>query len=757
MGKAELRKYLTTAVTATLLAIVFWRVDLSEFAARYSALSWPTTTLLLLLMVLIVLLVSVRFFLLTRVTGVTVPFFVALRANISGLLSGLVVVNILGVTLGRYLILHQYGVQPTSVAVITFFERLLLALVGGGLFACGIIGVFGAAELSAIVGIINLPGTLIVVLFVLVMMTTFFRSHHEMAFLSKFAKWKYVGDGAILLAISFATQTLMLFAYVVAAQGIGFGVPVISILAASAIVSFAASIPITVNGWGVREMAAVYVFGQLGMDEANALFISVLIGLVSTAAVLISAPILFLNLGGDKIIKTGEGNSPQLTRASVYAIGPGIGNRPIHSLRRSESWLALAAAVALTILVFFQIHVELRDTPVSVNLADPLVILGMSAILLTAMRNRDFGSALPRPFLFWLFAISCLLLVSFIVGLTRLGLTSWALNNRIFGWGVLLGYVGLAATFVRFWGQHGLRRLCEVMLLTAVGCVIYTVAYREAGRFIEMPHYVLANLEGFASNRNAFAFQLLIAICGGLAYSKVMARAGRENIWSALLGIVLLGLWLTQSRTGLFVGVTILIGATLANMADRRLVTRALIWAVALSLMHSLFEIVSLSGGIGNSFTILHFHSSGIAERWLSLRGGLELWLQHPLFGAGLGAFADKRLGIDGGILVIHSIPIWILAEFGFVGLVVVASLPAALAYRMRRIVLSSMPPHATFLACCVCALLLFGLLHDMSYQRTFWLALGAASAAVALRRRPYATRRRVLSETRLLSDSNGM
>ncbi|MGH8035541.1 MAG: hypothetical protein ACREO9_09970, partial [Lysobacterales bacterium] len=74
------------------------------------------------------------------------------------------------------------------------------------------------------------------------------------------------------------------------------GIPILSLFAASAIISLAASMPITVGGWGVREVAAVYVLGHLGVAAADALTMSVMVGLCVTLVTLAAAPFCFRKL-----------------------------------------------------------------------------------------------------------------------------------------------------------------------------------------------------------------------------------------------------------------------------------------------------------------------------------------------------------------------------------------------------------------------------------------------------------------------------
>jgi hypothetical protein len=83
----------------------------------------------------------------------------------------------------------------------------------------------------------------------------------------------------------------MLAAFMLGIVAVTHDLPILSIFAASAAISLAAAIPITVGGWGLREVAAVYVLGHLGVASADALSVSVMVGLCVTAVTLAASPV----------------------------------------------------------------------------------------------------------------------------------------------------------------------------------------------------------------------------------------------------------------------------------------------------------------------------------------------------------------------------------------------------------------------------------------------------------------------------------
>jgi len=110
------------------------------------------------------------------------------------------------------------------------------------------------------------------------------------------------------------------------------------------------------------------------------------------------------------------------------------------------------------------------------------------------------------------------------------------------------------------------------------------------------------------------------------------------------------------------------------------------------------------------------------AERWQSTVLGFQAWLKHPVFGNGLGAFLLEREAAGLPALVIHSVPVWFLAEMGIVGLAAYVFFVASLLYCG----ISALPRRTADgrgLLIIVASFVLMGLVHDIFFQRTFWFA----------------------------------
>jgi len=114
---------------------------------------------------------------------------------------------------------------------------------------------------------------------------------------------------------------------------------------------------------------------------------------------------------------------------------------------------------------------------------------------------------------------------------------------------------------------------------------------------------------------------------------------------------------------------------------------------------------------------------SSTQERLVSIIGGLNLFWDHPVFGAGLGAFRNQMiLTLDWLPLVIHSTAIWLLAELGIVGFLIFA-------VSFTHIFFKEWKSASAFIVLCLGGFAVMSGPGDMLYQRTFWLLIGAALA----------------------------
>jgi O-antigen ligase len=409
----------------------------------------------------------------------------------------------------------------------------------------------------------------------------------------------------------------------------------------------------------------------------------------------------------------------------------------VHSVSEIEKSAAWILGMAVAVAVFFQVHLTLSGGVINLNLADPFAILALAAVGLHALFSRQTPAWRIKHFNLALGAISLLLLLGFIRGWLEIGVTQWALGGRLLGWLVLLGYLSAGYLIVANAGAHGLRRLAETLIASAAVVVMLQVILRLLAHWgVSSGAQLAPNFEGYAGNRNAFAFQLLAVMALLLGYSQVYARYGvgvyrsaRPWVFSVLLGIVLAGLVWTGSRAGLLVGLMVLLLAGIGRLADRRMLGWGLIFAIIL------WAGVWLGPQSASVQSVISGDYSD-QERWATLTHALEMWRESPVFGAGLGVFIAKSSSWLGHPQVIHNTPLWILAEFGLIGAAVMGwafFLPARHATRLGKFL-----PARRVLLLLILAFAVFSLAHEIFFQRIFWFVLGAVLA------QPFVSRGRI-------------
>lgn len=727
------RMTVVVGITTMLLIVIFSMTGVETVLQRLAGFSPQVLAVLLVLLTANLFMVSCRLWRVLDHYGFPLSWNVALRASVSGHLAGLFVMSLFGQVLGRQAVLRMYGVQSVVVASLTAYERVLLALISGFMCVLGVVFLLGQSVTSAFLGRMPLAEFAIVIVGGVALSLWLGRSRFELRLATRIRSWSAFSCLVESASLTLIGQLLVLGAFVVGIQAIHPGIGIMSLFAAAAAISFAASIPITVNGWGVRELTAVYVLGWLGISAVDAVAVSVLIGLCSTVVIIAVSP-FFLRKVSD-----GDASAGAFSKIA----------KPASDVEKVSAWVL---SMATAVLVFFQAHVELPQSlgAINLNMADPFAILALAAVSIHALSIRRFPIWRIRKFNVMLASISAVLLMAFIRGLPEIGVTQWALAGRVFGWLVLLGYLSAGYLMVVYAGGHGLRRLSETMVATGVVVVVLQIILRLLAQWGWIAQiWLTPNFEGYAANRNAFVFQMLVCVALVLAYSSVRARhrtvgyiARRasnqmfrrlpSHLFPSFLGIVLLGLILSGSRAGLLVGVVILLVAWIGQLAERYVIVWGLLYAMAawgIIFFSSMTQGGMIYGGATQGRSIQSAISSGASarEHWESMTRALDMWMQSPSMGAGLGVFIEKSPAWFGHPLVIHSTPLWILAEFGIVGAAVFVwafFLMARSAYEF-----DGKSPARRALGLLLLGFAGFCLVHEIFYQRIFWLVLGAALA----------------------------
>jgi O-antigen ligase len=118
--------------------------------------------------------------------------------------------------------------------------------------------------------------------------------------------------------------------------------------------------------------------------------------------------------------------------------------------------------------------------------------------------------------------------------------------------------------------------------------------------------------------------------------------------------------------------------------------------------------------------------------RWAANWMALQQWSESPLLGIGLGGFLIQSETRFSHPMIIHSTPIWILAEFGLLGAGFLVFAVVVLGRPMWSTRAGNSPPLNAMLLILV-MFAVFCQFHEMLYQRFFWLYISLLAAEPTL------------------------
>lgn len=667
---------------------------------------------------------SVRFYVVGRAFALPAALSRAHRVNLNSIAGSMLVFNFLGQGLTRAVLFREYCVSRSVMFLITALER---ALSFAMLIGVGVIVLLNAYGVSAIQWS-DLIGLAVVATTVLLGLAAAFfgglrRRARREAVLA--LRGPLFGRLVVAAALTLTMHAAMLSAYALLAAKT-LDAPIDSALLIAAVVTMlGAAFPAAPGGWGAREATSVYAFSQLGASAAEGVQIGVAIGLLSLGALAINLGLVYASRLGRRAARG---------RLQVEEIAEGA-----LTLRRLRA-LCWIGPMLVALLAAFQAPVPMGKSFVTINAADPAAIVvalsAVSVLLLGLARGRAWA---PQGFALGLVALSVSIAAAFVIGFVRYGLIEWALVNRLIGAGVVLSFLVSGAFLAVVSGAVATRRLARSLAMLCASIIVIEFAARLVGlsEYFEALHWDRPTYVGLLENRNAWS----IFLCATLALHLALARpaGARRTPW--LAAVLVFGALLTGSRSG-FVALGLLLPAMAligrVHAVRLGLAVAALFAGAAAAelLLSAACAALAISSGSFGGALAAFGHVQPLdhvqPDRWTSVLGGVRLFLEHPLFGAGLGAFMNEQLEQTGQPLVIHSTFLWLLAEFGLVGALLFLS-PALLA--LRQVAVDPVwrrSDQATALLGVLLVAGVFGLVHDMAYQRLIWFLIGLLAARPA-------------------------
>lgn len=717
----------TAIITVTIIAVAYIlkKFDFSDVVTHIRRVPYPTLLFALSFVVVNLLFSCIRYHSLMRNLGIRQPIIKSFHDNIISIIGGMVAFNFFGQGLSRTALHAKSEWAPTMAFLTTGIERSSSLIVLLAMALAASIWLFGGISVDFAH---NSAPALILVYLGIVFLAVYRMGLRRQ---DRLSCRKIVKDNFRLFSSVFFFTILILlsmgFAYVSLARSMTRDVMLMDLLAMASVVMLVSSLPISFSGWGIRELSAGYVFAFIGQSSEAGMAMGILIGLMSLAAIL-GLAIVFIILNK---YCSASGNAAKDLPNSVS-----------HELNASMFWLLpISAAVA----ILFQVLLPTDTGFVNVNLADPLVITGALITLINLLKGKTWRHLFWANWLMKSLVVSSIVIAfGFLHSWFRYGvIIDWALYNRLIGWLVLISYL-LTGMMIYFKSSMtGARLICRSFLVACAFLVLINIVLFLTSDFwfLDRKNYwFYSGIYGMAGNPNAFGFQLLIALALGFSGLKLWDRQKRIETEALFLGIVVAGVYLTQSRASFICLVCLFFFFYLLKVPLKKLLPVLGVALIIVAAFYGAIELIEWLADIG--LIENHVSSRGFSrffrnnaishiqsDRMLSITDGLKMWKDHLLLGAGLGAFIFEQIQKTGVPLVIHSNYLWWLAEFGILGLLSFLTIPLSIFLGLKQDS-QKMPSWAGHTLIGILIVMgVTGFVHDMAYQRTFWFFLGLTSA----------------------------
>lgn len=374
----------------------------------------------------------------------------------------------------------------------------------------------------------------------------------------------------------------------------------------------------------------------------------------------------------------------------------------------------LPAQLLTLALVLLPVQV---NTPLLLRVApSDLIIVALLVVSFGRLRIRQQTWSGWHTALIVLFCSSALY-----AALVQGVVTSYAIGNKVFGLFLLL------ATFVVFTSTLDDADAVERALRTFVKAVVVEcgllLAMYLAGVVSGMarpPFSYAGRFSGTLIDPNAWGGLLVVGFTLHLA-TRSSARPLLTGRWALAAAAVLpVAIVATGSRSA-WIGMGIVYVVIIVREPGQALRSVLLTTVPIVACLAVLgVSLSSLNGGsVDRTFSI--------SQRIVILDQGLADFARDPVFGAGVGIFYGRH-----GVIV-HNTPVWFLADFGLIGLVVFLGLcawvlwraavmgPTARAWGRSGLVRGLALSHVAM------AGLSIGI--EAFYQRHWWLVMGAIAA----------------------------
>lgn len=277
-ARARMAAGLRLAGFVCLILFAFVLVDPAPILAHLTAVSWSTVGLMIALHLVIILLASWRFAIIARASGARISLTDANRLTFGSTLANLVLPTSLAGDAGRAWLVRKFGLTLKSAMGVGLFDRII------GLGSLGAIVLMGTLVEPSIVPLWAVAAICLLSTGIAAMFLARWKPSERPPPSRGHFKQQRRGVLAVTVALSLAAHLVSIAIAFSFLNDQGVLVSIAQLLVLFPAVLLAASVPISIGGWGTREFAAAGSFAMIGLAAPTAIAMAFMFGVTQVVA-----------------------------------------------------------------------------------------------------------------------------------------------------------------------------------------------------------------------------------------------------------------------------------------------------------------------------------------------------------------------------------------------------------------------------------------------------------------------------------------
>ena len=263
-------------VCLALVAVFFF--DTGPVLVHLAAVSGSALAFMIGLHVVIILLVSWRFAILARAAGAHIHIVEANRLTFGSTLANMVLPTSLAGDAGRVWLVQRFGLTLKTAMGVGVFDRIV------GLGSLGAIVLMGALAEPSVVPRWTAALVCLVSFAAVIAFFARWKPPDTASAPRRSLAWRREGIFASTIALSLAAHLVSIAIAFLFLNDQGVSVGIGHLLVLFPAVLLAASVPVSIGGWGTRELAAAGAFAVIGLDGSMAIAMAFMFGVTQTLA-----------------------------------------------------------------------------------------------------------------------------------------------------------------------------------------------------------------------------------------------------------------------------------------------------------------------------------------------------------------------------------------------------------------------------------------------------------------------------------------